>query len=172
MPRHRKPVAQHKLEGTYEPGRHAHRREVAAQGELAAGSAPLHLSDAERRIWIEVCNVAPARLLKNADRFMLEALVTAIAAHREARAERAATGLLMEPTRGDRIPQINPLAGEIRRQARLIAELGSKLGLTPDARVRLLDSIRPGPNEIPLSPEFLARFGPLRLIPGGGQVDD
>jgi phage terminase small subunit len=59
------------------------------------------------------------------------------------------------------------LLGEIRRQARLIAELGSNLGLSPDARLRLLDGIRQENREVETDPEFLAKFGPLKVIRGG-----
>jgi P27 family predicted phage terminase small subunit len=167
MPQPRKPIARHRLQGTYRPDRQGARREVEAPDELTAGAAPPHLTEVERRIWAEALDVAPPHLLKSADSFTLEVFVAAVAAHREARAARAATGLLLEPERGDRIAVINPLTGEIRRQARLIAELGAKLGLTPDARLRLLDGIRRDPDDVAVDAEFLRRFGPLQVIPGG-----
>jgi hypothetical protein len=102
-------------------------------------------------------------LLKSADRFLLEAFVAAVAAHRDARATRACSPLLLAPERGDRIARVSQLTGEIRRQARLIAELGSKLGLAPDARLRLADGT-PG-NDV--TPEYLAKYGPLRVVKGG-----
>jgi hypothetical protein len=98
MPRPRKSVEQHKREGTYQPCRHAHRREVQARDELGAGSAPLHLTDSERHVWAEVLNVAPPHLLKSADRFMLEAFVAAVAA----------------PPRGSRNPRRNRVVAGAR----------------------------------------------------------
>ena len=49
-----KPVAIHRLEGTYKPSRHDHRaRERQADGELAAYPAPAWKSDNQRRLWTQ-----------------------------------------------------------------------------------------------------------------------
>jgi phage terminase small subunit len=58
------------------------------------------------------------------------------------------------------------LLGEIRRQARLIAELGSNLGLSPQCQTAVV-GIRQENREVETDPEFLAKFGPLKVIRGG-----
>jgi P27 family predicted phage terminase small subunit len=138
---------------------------VRAEGDPVGEPPPAHLSEAQRAVWTEVCANAPTRLWKNPDRFLLEAFVVTVAAFREASAMRAETPLLLKPTRGDRTVTVNPLNGEIRRQARLIGELGARLGMTPEARLRLLDGA--ARKDEGVDPEFTAMFGPLRLISGG-----
>jgi P27 family predicted phage terminase small subunit len=155
MPRPRKPIAQHRLEGTYERSRHARRQDVAAEGDLAAQPPPAHLTRAERAVWRQVCKVAPAQLLRDADAFLLEAFSCAVVAHRDARAALASSTLLVEARNGAHV--VNPLAGEIRRQGRLVAELGSKLGLAPEARLRLMDGVLPQMEVT--DPEFRRRYG-------------
>jgi P27 family predicted phage terminase small subunit len=161
MPRPRKPLAQHRVEGTLR-AHHARRREVASTGDLATQPPPAHLSECERVIWHQACRVAPVGLLTAADTFLLDAFCCAVAAHREARAALATSPLLVEAGNGSRV--VNPLAGEARRQARLVAELGARLGLEPQARLRLLDGVPPE-TEV-MDAEFRQMFGPLRVIRG------
>jgi P27 family predicted phage terminase small subunit len=136
MPRPRQSVEQHKLSNTYRQDRHGRRREVQAAGDLTAQPPPAHLSEPEQAAWREICAVAPPKLLKNADTFLLETLVTAIAAHRGAR-RAASLGVMIKGANG---PAVNPAFGEQRRQARLIAEIAGKFGLTPASRLSLLDN--------------------------------
>lgn len=159
MPRPRKPVRQHKLQGTYLRARHSTRREVEAAGDLLDNPPPKHLTPAERTIWRETCAVAPGQLWRPADQFVLEAFTAAVAAHRAARAELATVTVLT-----DRDSHIHPLMGEIRRQASLIRELGACLGLTPQSRLQLLDGHDPGE-------DLRTPLGLLRVISGGATAE-
>jgi P27 family predicted phage terminase small subunit len=162
MPQPRKPLALHRLQGTLNVTRHRGRREIEAVGDLTAEAPPGGLSEAQKAVWAEVCAAAPERLLKSADRFLLESFVIAITVLREANAMRVASSLLIRSRDG---VQISPLAGEIRRQSRLIAELGARLGFEPQARLRLMDG--GAADDGGFDPEFVNRFGPLELIRGG-----
>jgi P27 family predicted phage terminase small subunit len=90
---------------------------------------------------------------------VLESFVTAVLAHRTARAALAKEALLIEPERTDTLAHVHPLTAEIRRQASIIRELGSCLGLTPQSRLQLLDGNQ---NE-----DMMTDFGPLVVIKGG-----
>jgi P27 family predicted phage terminase small subunit len=160
MPRPRQSVEQHKLSGTYQPSRHANRREVQAAGDLTAQPPPAHLTEPEQTAWREICAVAPPKLLKNADTFLLETLVTAIAAHRGAR-RAASLGVIIKGANG---PAVNPAYGEQRRQARLIAEIAGKFGMTPASRLSLLNGT-PAEPEV-TNPAFAQLFGGLKVIRG------
>jgi P27 family predicted phage terminase small subunit len=160
MPRPRQSVEQHKLSGTYQPSRHANRREVQAAGDLTAQPPPAHLSEPEQAAWREICAVAPPKLLRDADAFLLEALVTAIAAHRSAR-QAASLGILVKSSSG---AVLNPALGEQRRQARLIAEIAGKFGMTPASRLNLLGNAPAEPEAI--NPAFTKLFGGLKVIKG------
>jgi hypothetical protein len=94
VPRPRKPIERHRLAGTFKAARHGGRRKIVAEGDLTAGPAPKHLSEVEQAVWTEVCRFAPAAFWRNADRFLVEAFVVAVAAHREATALRARMALL------------------------------------------------------------------------------
>ena len=64
-----KPVAIHRLEGTYKLSRHEHRaREPHADGELAAYPAPAWKSDNRRRLWTQRLADVPKGPLRRADR--------------------------------------------------------------------------------------------------------
>jgi P27 family predicted phage terminase small subunit len=165
MSRTRKPIEQHKLEGTYQRCRHGARRDIDGGGNLADSPPPAHLNAAEAAIWREVLRVAPSRLLREADAAVVERFVCAIAACREASALRAQTSLLVKSSHADRAPIINPLNGEIRRLSYLICELARQLGCTPQSRLRLTDGV--GPEAEPLDAEFIQEFGGLRVVVGG-----
>jgi P27 family predicted phage terminase small subunit len=171
MPQHRKTPSQLKLQGTYRPDRHGTRR--AADGtDLADAAPPTGLSAAERGIWREVHRVAPAGLLKTADTFLTEAFAVAVARcrhvrralaqERRDRRQRGEAELLIQTKNG---PKLSPLVTETRRAERHLADLGSRLGLAPDARSKLAL----GASEPPEDPEdaaFRAEFGSLRVVSG------
>jgi P27 family predicted phage terminase small subunit len=161
MPRPRKSIEALKLSNTYRPHRHDRRRDVPAAGDLTTHPPPDHLTEPEQAVWHEVCTVAPPKLLRDADKFLLEAFVTAVAAHRGAR-QAASLGILVKSSSG---AVLNPALGEMRRQARLIAEIAGKFGLTPASRLNLLDNTPKEPEDA-TSPGFARMFGGLKMIKG------
>ena len=63
-----KPVAVHKMQGTFQPVRHAGREvEVEAPGDLAPKPPPEWLSQAARGFWTETLVDAPQGILRRAD---------------------------------------------------------------------------------------------------------
>jgi phage terminase small subunit len=90
---------------------------------------------------------------------LVEAFVTAVVAHRSARAELARETLLIDSQRADTDVRVHPLAAEIRQQARLIRDIGASLGLTPQSRLTLLSGNQDDDLQTP--------FGPFEVISGG-----
>jgi hypothetical protein len=63
-----KPVQLHKIEGTYQPVRHAGRGDrLEAPGELSGKRPPIWMDDAQRKLWREVLADAPRGVLRRID---------------------------------------------------------------------------------------------------------
>lgn len=73
MPAHRKPLEAHELSGATKKNP---QRFVDRKGEpkptASIGSAPKHLTPAQRKVWKEIAAVSPKGVLTNADRLLLE----------------------------------------------------------------------------------------------------
>lgn len=76
MPRPRTPTALLEASGqlAHDPKRHAHRANEPQPTE-PLGKAPNHLCASQKRIWKELAAIAPAGVLTNADRWIVETTV-------------------------------------------------------------------------------------------------
>jgi phage terminase small subunit len=157
--RPRKPIELHKAQGSYRPDRHGNRREAPATGDLSAQAAPTHLSEAERQVWRQVLNVAPARLLKSADASLLAAYCSAVARHR-----RASVAYWQSPLTDEK-GHVTSLSRELARLELIIARLGGEMGLSPLGRTKISAPPTPASYGEIETPEFVARFGRLQVVP-------
>jgi hypothetical protein len=74
LPAQRKPTEVLIINGAFahDPSR---RREIGPKSDKALGTAPDHLSDAERVVWKEVIKNAPTGVLTSTDRVIVEVVV-------------------------------------------------------------------------------------------------
>jgi phage terminase small subunit len=137
---------------------------ATSQPSASLARRPTISTQQHKPSWNEVAACAPPRLLAAADRFVVASFAVAVGAFREAIALRDKTSVLVRSLHDNRSIIVNPLNGEIRRQSRLIVELGAQIGLTPSSRMRILDGL--ALEGEPMDPAFVEEFGPLRLIRG------
>lgn len=123
---------------------------------------PAHLPPSEAQIWREILEATPPRILQAADAVLLETFCRALARYRRGCVELGEAPMLIRGKRGSRV---SPLVGELRRAETALAELGTRLGLAPAARIRLAMG-RSDDGEDGTDAEFLTMFGPLRVIRG------
>lgn len=159
MPRPRKPVALHKLEGTYQKVRHAQReQEPPAPGLLADVDPPAFLTASQQQLWATLLQQAPQRVLRAGDWAVFLAFVLQVDVLIEATKERAGAPLLD----GDGKPAA--LLRLSRQTTELLRLLAGELGYSPAARTRLGTlQVLPVPEEAPLNPH--AQFKIVRLVP-------
>jgi len=94
---------------------------------------PSWLTPAQAREWRGIVDSLPASYFRPSDEPLLAAYCTAAAAHREAAEMLAREGLILEGAKGYRFP--NPAAAIMSQQASTMSQLGTKLRLTPQARI-------------------------------------
>jgi P27 family predicted phage terminase small subunit len=103
-------------------------------GNLAEMAAPAWFSELQRAEWDRVLRDAP--YLKNADRDILVAYCVAVSLYAESVQKVAQFGMLVKaPATGT--PMNSPYYTALNKQARMIKELGSELGLSPASRSRV-----------------------------------
>jgi P27 family predicted phage terminase small subunit len=91
-------------------------------------------TDAQRAIWTRVLTDAP--YLRSADRDILVAYCVAVALYAEAVQKVQQFGVLIKaPSTGT--PMNSPYYTMLNKQARVIKELGSEMGLSPASRSRV-----------------------------------
>jgi phage terminase small subunit len=166
-----KPVAIHRLQGTYQRVRHDRRaQEPAAPGELSECAPPAWLSDNQRRrLWGELLADAPKGLLRRADQRLFAQYVVlidyferAVIAQNALDAE-SRVPLLM---RGQQSVAISSYVRLVSGLVPLLDSLQSELGFTPTARARF--GVPAAPIE-PLEPpsEAWAELRRFPVISGG-----
>jgi len=82
-----KPIAVHRMQGTFSATRHRHRKaEPKGGGELAQVRPPEWMTASQKRVWRQLIKDSPKGVLRNADRTMFRNFV--VAAERFERAAR------------------------------------------------------------------------------------
>jgi P27 family predicted phage terminase small subunit len=165
----RKPIAEHKLEGTYRATRHRNRNEPDGGPPLAT-RPPAWLSAEARKVWREVLRLAPINLLRRADTELvgIYAEVTVryrqmLSVQRNLDAGSLHPFLLVDEYGRPR--RISPVVRELRQLEQHLLLLGNQLGLSPRGRTYiLLSPAAPGPG---VDDEFKREFGELVVLRGG-----
>jgi P27 family predicted phage terminase small subunit len=166
-----KPPALHRLQGTFQPVRHAAREAnmPKAEGDLIHLPPPDHLDDAHQRVWKEVVSRAPAGVLAYADIYLLDAFVKQIVIVRRAGAAQDMLDqgkqlpYLAKNNKGG--PQLSPYIGAVRRATAEMTRLAAELGFSPASRVRLLAGVPGAPT--PPVPQTDDPWESFTVIPGG-----
>lgn len=134
VPRQRKPVELHVVDGTFRAPRHADRI-GEARGRGSVGDPPAHLSTEVAEVWRELASSAPAGVLTGSDRPLLELAAVHLAAYRAAVAEAQRGPLVQNTVNG---PKANVALVEARRQSAVLLKLLTDAGFTPTARTRIV----------------------------------
>jgi P27 family predicted phage terminase small subunit len=130
------------MAGTYRPDRHR-AREGAPDGgaPLDPHRPPLHLSLRRADLWREIVEQLPPRVAVTADTVLLEQLVGAVDAAREAAKHLAVEGYTGIGSTGAAVPSH---WFKIEMQAMdKVARICAEIGLTPQSRLRLADGMPP-----------------------------
>jgi P27 family predicted phage terminase small subunit len=150
-----KPVAQLKLEGTYDGSRHRRRQcEPAAEGDLADVDPPAWLTAEQKRAWRQTIKDAPKGVLKRADRQLFLSYVVAVArfelAVRTQNQLDAAgtTPLLTRSSTGTAM--LSPYLRAMNQASALMVQLGAELGFSTSARARLGQPAEREPQDDPV----------------------
>ena len=137
-----KPIALHKLEGTYQPSRHKGRagREPVADGDLDQKPAPSWLTPSQRELWTEVLLDAPRALLRRIDWAVFANYIEVLDRHAQL------IQAQQQLNRGQAMPYLvkgpngfavlSPYLRAINHCVLLMARLQSEMGFTPAARAR------------------------------------
>ena len=143
MPNRLKPVALHRLHGTYQPSRHAYRaHEPEALGELAEVKPPSWLNTGQKRIWREVISDAPRGILQRADfRMFVNYIVLADSLETAVKAQNKVKQLV------DADGKPSPYLRIIRQTVEVMTRLQAEMGFTPVARSRLGTPLPSAPPE-------------------------
>lgn len=107
--------------------------ETVAQSD-ARPDPPADFTPAQAREWRGIVESLPASYFRPSDFPLLSAFCTAAAAHREAAEILRNEGLICEGAKGYRFP--NPAIAIMSSQASTMSQLGTKLRLTPQARIK------------------------------------
>jgi len=130
--RPRKPILLHRMEGTYQPSRHAYRvHEPQPPGELAGAAPPRWLTVRQKRLWRDILERAPKGVLRLAD---LEAFAGYVL-HIDIMIETAKKQAQLALVDSDGKP--SPYLRLLRQTAEVMSKLQAELGFTPVARTRL-----------------------------------
>ena len=161
-----KPIAVHRMQGTFSATRHRHRKaEPKGGGELAQVRPPEWMTASQKRVWRQLIKDSPKGVLRNADRTMFRNFV--VAAERFERAARMqnqmdatqTAQLLVKGTAG--AAMISPYIRIMNRETIIMTQLGAELGFTPTARARLGQPQEPRDEE-----DVWGELGRLRLVGG------
>ena len=149
-----KPIAIHKLQGTFQPVRHAHREhEPYAEGELADTRVPHWMLKRQKRLWREAIATAPRGVLRQADRHTFIGYILAVDTMIEA-AKAQNRAQLLQP---NGMP--SPYLRMIRQTLEMMSKLANDLGFSPAARIRLATGEPPPPEQ----PKGFEMVTPRRL---------
>jgi P27 family predicted phage terminase small subunit len=146
-----KPVAIHKLQGSYQRVRHAKRaQEPHAEGALAECAPPEWMTADQQRIWREVIAEAPKGILRQADRrMMINYVVLADRFETAARTQIALDAKSTAPllVRGAAGTAISPYVRIMNQCTALMTQLQGEMAFSPSGRARLGQPQAPGLDE-------------------------
>jgi P27 family predicted phage terminase small subunit len=163
-----KPIAIHKLEGTFEKSRHGKVREPLAPGALETKAAPAWMNDDQRELWADVLVDAPRDVLRRIDWQLFAAYIELMDRHAKAVVAQR------QIDRGRPLPYIakgahgvtaSPYLRIINHCVILMTRLQSEMGFTPSSRVRLAmdrGGVSPGEAE----DDDWSRIYGIRVHPG------
>lgn len=139
----RKSPAELRLQATYRKDRHQARDAAPDGGDALdyAATPPRHLAPHIAAIWREVVALIPPGLARHADALLIEALVGAVAMHREAARVLSIEGPSCTGSTGQ--PTQHWAWKTQAGAALIIARLSGELGLSPQSRLRLAEGIAP-----------------------------
>ena len=164
----RKPISQHRLEGTFNVTRHRSRAvDPEAPGELPA-EPPAHLSPYQAVLWRHAVEHAPRGVLRRCDEGALLIWVEAADRHRSAmvaqnewNAAHSDMSNVVHRANGDLA--VSPLLAVMDKAGALLLRAGSELGFSPASRPGLATA------EAAATPEPTSPWAALKLMPGGKQ---
>jgi P27 family predicted phage terminase small subunit len=167
-----KPIAQLKVQGTYDASRHRRReRAPVAEGDLADVAPPVWLSTQQKRAWRQAIQDAAKGVLKRADRQLFLAYIVAAARfevalrkQNELDASVGAVPLLTRSVAG--ALTVSPYVRMMNQASAVIVQLGAELGFSPSARTRLGQPAGPISDDDSSTWAALKQF-PTRVIEGG-----
>jgi P27 family predicted phage terminase small subunit len=143
-----RPVALHRLAGTYNVTRHGPRAtEPQAPGDLRDEKPPRWLSARQRAIWRDIVKRAPP-VLRPIDRELLAQYVELVDRHQRAAAQQAKLDA------GEGLPLLirgaagllpSPYLGIMTRASLVMVRLAAEMGFTPSGRARLGQPEAPRP---------------------------
>jgi P27 family predicted phage terminase small subunit len=136
-----KPVQLHKIEGTYQPVRHASRGDqLDAPGELSGKRPPGWMNQAQRKLWRELLTDAPAGVLRRIDAALLanycelrDRYRQLVEAQRQLDRAQPMPFLVKSPTGA----ALSPYLRAINHCVLLLTRLAAEMGFTLAARAGL-----------------------------------
>jgi phage terminase small subunit len=127
-------VQLHKIEGTYQPVRHAGRGDrLDAPGELSGKRPPAWMNEAQRKLWRELLTDAPRGVLRRIDHALLanyvellDRYVRLVEAQRQLDRAQPMPFLVKSPTGA----ALSPYLRAINHYVLLLTRLASEMGFT------------------------------------------
>lgn len=134
MGRHRKPIEQHKRDGTYQPCRHA-----GPEPEVIVPEMPTGLGEDAKRYWPEIAQVIKETgVYTKADRFALRLLCDSYADYAKARDVLENEGRYIERVTKNGVALVDhPALKAMGRHWKEVAYMLRKFGMTPSDRTGL-----------------------------------
>jgi P27 family predicted phage terminase small subunit len=127
-----KPVLIHKLQGTYQPVRHARRaHEPKAPDDLTKLPPPAWMTKAQKERWKDILRRAPKGVLADIDQEQFTAYVVHVDTFVEAAKAQAGKPLINEKG------VVAPLLRLMRQTTEVMVRIQSEFGFTPVGRTRL-----------------------------------
>lgn len=138
-----KPAALHRLQGTFEPGRHAHREEAepVPLGDLSP-VPPDYLSPGAKRVWTATLPFLTRGTVGGGDQHLFGAFCAAVAIFQDAvaaqaRLDEGKTLPFLMSSGAKNTPILSHYLKAIRNSSEQIRLLGAELGLSPTSRARI-----------------------------------
>jgi P27 family predicted phage terminase small subunit len=136
-----KPVQLHKIEGTYQPVRHASRGDqLEAPGELSGKRPPAWMNEAQRKLWRELLTDAPLGVLRRIDAALLGNYVELLDRYRrlvEAQRQLDLAQPMPFLVKSPAGATLSPYLRAINHCVLLLTRLAGEMGFTPAARAGL-----------------------------------
>lgn len=162
-----KPTVLHKIEGTFQPSRHAERSiESKTEGDLALKSVPEWLSESQRALWADILLDAPKEVLRRIDWVLFCNYIELVDRHAHlVQAQRRLNEGEPWPflIKGQHGLALSPYLRAINHCVLLMTRLQGEMGFTPASRAGL---VVPWPDEDDIDPGW-DELRSLRVFDGG-----